>query len=282
MCPMAFTKDRISSAAQSKSDRDAGHRPPRPGFTLIEVLVVVAIIALLIAILIPSLARARENSRRVVCLNNLGQYQKANIFYLADWKGVFPPHRYHVYDPNEKGADNIGEKHWFQLFEKYTKTHELGRCPSTPTSAQVDTSNSGTLAWNQEYNRRFIGYGYNAWFLGIYNHGTETFAGITSAAWFRESYIKKPSWNILYADSNPAIYSNTSYDWSSTLWWPCINAYGEGVNTNRHMKGGNVFFNDGHGEFRREGTVNPKVDGSNKFINNWDPMIRIRPGHDLG
>ncbi|MGQ9649725.1 MAG: type II secretion system protein [Phycisphaerae bacterium] len=45
----------------------------RAGFTLIEVLVVVAIIALLVAILIPSLINARNLAQRSVCASNLRQ-----------------------------------------------------------------------------------------------------------------------------------------------------------------------------------------------------------------
>ncbi len=54
------------------------------GFTLIELLVVIAIIALLISILLPSLARARDQARAVVCAVHMKDLGNATATFLTE------------------------------------------------------------------------------------------------------------------------------------------------------------------------------------------------------
>lgn len=61
--------------------------PPRAGFTLVEIMIVVAIIGLLAAIAIPSFVRARARSQATACINNMRQLDAA-IQQLAMAKGL--------------------------------------------------------------------------------------------------------------------------------------------------------------------------------------------------
>jgi prepilin-type N-terminal cleavage/methylation domain-containing protein/prepilin-type processing-associated H-X9-DG protein len=275
----------LSAAAASAGARSSGRRCGQRGFTLIEILVVVAIIALLVAILLPSLARAREASRRTVCGSNLLQIHKADTFYLADWKGVFPPHKYSInVAAGETGGDESKQKFWYYLFERYTKTRAVPHCPTLANQTQkANAKNNVTWEWN--FDRANLGYGYNAFFLGLHSwpDGERYGTYITSHTWFKESHVKHPSWCLIFADSDPnGDPSSTKWDWGASLWWPSIiivgggvNKYDDGVEEDRHLKGANVAFVDGHVEFRREGMTNPRAGyPDDDRIHIWDPLIR--------
>jgi prepilin-type N-terminal cleavage/methylation domain-containing protein len=60
------------------------------GFTVVEVLVVIAIIGVLIALLLPAVQAARESSRRTACQNNLRQIG-LGILHFESANGKFPP-----------------------------------------------------------------------------------------------------------------------------------------------------------------------------------------------
>src|SRR5687768_5090195 len=62
----------------------------RGGFTLVELLVAIALIALLIGLLLPVLGRARQQAVSVACLSNLRQLATAAQMYCDGNKGSFP------------------------------------------------------------------------------------------------------------------------------------------------------------------------------------------------
>ncbi len=85
------------------------------GFTLIELLVVVAIISLLISILMPSLSRARDQSKGVHCLARLKDMANALAAYENENHDLMPPS---LWEPEPIGFPEL-EYGWTEIVYQY-------------------------------------------------------------------------------------------------------------------------------------------------------------------
>jgi prepilin-type N-terminal cleavage/methylation domain-containing protein/prepilin-type processing-associated H-X9-DG protein len=99
----------------------------RSAFTLVELLVVVAIIALLIAMLLPALSKAKEAARTVLCLANQHQSGTALQMYAGEFEGVGVISG--LRQPGWKGYSWISFLNGDQASTVYMPDNESARCP---------------------------------------------------------------------------------------------------------------------------------------------------------
>jgi len=91
----------------------------RAAFTLIELLVVIAIIAILAALLLPALAKAKQKTQGVYCMNNTKQMALACIMYADDNNGAFP----YNHDGGNAGQQ-LGDECWVAGWLDFTSSTE--------------------------------------------------------------------------------------------------------------------------------------------------------------
>jgi len=85
------------------------HLRSKSGFTLIEIMIVVAIIGLLSVIGIPSFLKARENARATRVANNLLKFGDCFIMYCVE-NGKYPIDTHIILPPSMEGY--IQQSHW--------------------------------------------------------------------------------------------------------------------------------------------------------------------------
>jgi prepilin-type N-terminal cleavage/methylation domain-containing protein/prepilin-type processing-associated H-X9-DG protein len=140
----------------------ANNRPPRTPYTLIEVLVVVAIISILAALLLPSLVRGKESAKRITCASNLRQLGIGAQMYWNDSGGKCFTTR--------TVQTNGGVIHWCGWLDStkpegqrpydftygklfpYVNGSEIRLCPSLNTGAHFKMKASNTVFFSYAYN----------------------------------------------------------------------------------------------------------------------------------
>jgi prepilin-type N-terminal cleavage/methylation domain-containing protein/prepilin-type processing-associated H-X9-DG protein len=91
----------------------------RRGFTLVELLVVVALIVLLAALIFPVFGAARERARGTTCLSHLRQIDQAYLLYVADWDEQLPD----WYLPGPPRPAPFGPRRfWPELLQPYLRS----------------------------------------------------------------------------------------------------------------------------------------------------------------
>ncbi len=129
--------------------KSSSHRSK--GFTLIEILVVIAIIAILAAILFPVFARARENARRSSCQSNLKQIGLAMMQYTQDFDETMPS----IFNQNSNIRMPNGSiapiAPWYQMIYPYMKNIQVLNCPSEKSIIWTSGSFTGDIPYGYNF-----------------------------------------------------------------------------------------------------------------------------------
>lgn len=174
-------------------------------FTLLELLIVVAIIALLAAILFPAFARVQENARRATCQSNLKQLGLGVMQYSQDYDERYPPCWIGMWSevgsPGSNTIDDNGKKTetLVDMLDPYIKSAQIWKCPSVHGSPRVQSRPSD--------------YGYNFGLLGCDISNPDYTTGPTYT--IIEGAINEPSRTIMMADIMWAASDTGGLHWVS-------------------------------------------------------------------
>ncbi len=208
----------------------------RRGFTLIELMVVIAIISILASILFPVFSKAREKARATACLANINQLGTATMMYRQDYDDTFPLSWCVNYD----GTWNHT---WRGAIEPYVSNYDIYTCPSAPDLAYDLNPYNGADMCGYAINNTYTGWGDN----------------FDPPAGAREAAVASPSTTILYLDFN---------GWFEVTWQYYAPDLLQ-VLPKRHNGALNICFCDTHCKLMRPEQIETDETGSRYLHNYW-------------
>lgn len=216
-------------------------------FTLVELLVVLAIIALLLSILIPALGAARSQSKAVVCKNNLRQLVLANTGYAIENNGCFALAAPDIYSITNNlrwhgvRANNSEPFDWRKSpLASYFAGDEVKQCPQKVNFRKGNP-------WDYNFEDGCGGYGYNMTYIG--SRIWEGYSDENCRKPVRNFEVASSAQTIMFADcamakADGGVSYYLEYSFAEPPWngwsyaWPSIHF--------RHRGRANVGWVDGH------------------------------------
>ena len=183
-------------------------KPPRKGkcksfttriaFTLIELLITIAIIAILASMMLPALNKARVSAYTATCTSNMKQIGLAMMLYVDDNDGYYAPWK--------MGAGTNNHWRWTAMLVKnYNVSGYTFMCPARPDHMVGDVPSNRAL-WKKakeiniadtQYFWTFPSYGYNVFYIG----DTWFDSPVPRPAPAKASKIKNSSSTIMFGES---------------------------------------------------------------------------------
>jgi prepilin-type N-terminal cleavage/methylation domain-containing protein/prepilin-type processing-associated H-X9-DG protein len=237
----------------------------RRGFTLVELLVVIAVIAILAALLLPALSAAKAKAQQIRCLNNLRQIGMGMLMYVHENDDAFPglASRHNGF----RKEDWIYWRTNSALYPPVTQSPivaqlantsaALFRCPRDRDENRPITDEEGSGAYIYSYG--FTGYGVSvteSWGLdGNHNFGMASVItgdiNNPKVSLFKLAWLRTPATKIMLAEepsSTNATELPPGFTKYSTINDGRFMPTARDTLTVRHAGRGLVTFADGHVE----------------------------------
>ncbi|MFP4144363.1 MAG: prepilin-type N-terminal cleavage/methylation domain-containing protein [Phycisphaeraceae bacterium] len=223
------------------------------GFTLVELLVVLAVIAVLIALSLPALRRAREAAQATVCLSNQRQLGIATMTWSADYAGRYPQPA--IDADLDAARPGLAERMvWYNALDPYLQQAADAR--RDHVRIKQDPVWTG---WDEPARELTRTIKMNEYF----GHTTSASNPPEGHSWafFRDRDVRDPSRTVLYADGRAG--DTAPGDPTAASYFHLREIY-VGL---RHQGGANVTFADGHAE-REEHPIRTTAAG----YQGWHPQ----------